>query len=192
MSYYGTLHHKMWYHSSLCHFNCNPGRAHTSDSNLCCYQSIIIIWVAVLLIHLFGRESKSYPGVQYDVSHLCVYTNRCGAGMTDNLPTKRSYLTRTQCSDNISIITGDPNDITATFRQYIIIYCICVSTYVLLVSNEYLILLLLKHAVTVWYIAQYTIILTWMLSLPSVFFFVLFEFVHLLFVCWYWGCSQEW
>lgn len=45
-----------------------------ATSNLYYYQSMITIIVAVLLIRLFGRKSKSYPGVQYDVSHLCVYT----------------------------------------------------------------------------------------------------------------------
>lgn len=56
----------------------------------------------------------------------------------------------------------------------IIIYCICVSTYVLLASNEYLILRLLKHTVTIWYIAVYTNILTWMLSLYHLFYLNLF------------------
>lgn len=39
--------------------------------------------------------------------------------MTDNLSTE-SFLPHTsECSDNISIIRGSPNDIIVRFRQYI-------------------------------------------------------------------------
>lgn len=69
-----TLYHETWYQSALCLLNYIPERAHMWDSNLHYYQSMITIIVAVLLIHVFGRKSKSYPGVQCDVSHLRVYT----------------------------------------------------------------------------------------------------------------------
>ncbi len=62
---HATRYHKTWY---------IPERAHMSHTNLHYYQSMIAIIEAVLLIHVFGMKSKSHPGVQYDVSHLCVYT----------------------------------------------------------------------------------------------------------------------
>lgn len=78
--------HEILHQRHLSWLNCRA--AHMSGFNLHHYPSMLPITVAVLLIHVFGNKSKSHPGVQCDVSHLCVYTHRCGAQMTDNLSTK--------------------------------------------------------------------------------------------------------
>lgn len=100
--------------------------AHNSDSNLYYYQSMITIIVAILLIHVFGRKSKSYPGVQYDVSHLCVYSQLDVGHCWQIISLPRAFTSYAWVQDNISFITGNPNDITVSFREYIIIYSICV------------------------------------------------------------------
>lgn len=59
-------------------------REHTCQTPIYTYyQSMITIMVAVLLIHVFGRKSKSHPGVRCDVSHLRVCTHKQMWGTDD-------------------------------------------------------------------------------------------------------------
>lgn len=79
--------------------------------------------MAILLIHVFGMKSKSYPGVLCDVSHLCVHINRCGAYMTDNLSRKYFY------SSHLSVVMRSllSQQVLLSATDNSAIYIICTS-----------------------------------------------------------------
>lgn len=126
LSYCNTRCHKTWYPSALCLLSCIPERGRTSDSNLRYYQSVITVIVAVLLIHISGRKSKSHPGVQHDVSHLCVYTQTdVGQGWQI-----MSLPHTSERSDNISFIMGLPAMTSLSGSDSTLLFTVSVNTLV--------------------------------------------------------------
>lgn len=156
MSYRNTLHHKTWYQSALCHFNYIPERAHVrlqfrllSEHNN----------------HTSGRPPDSRIWQEIKVISrcsvwcqpcVCVHTNRCGAGMTDNLSTKRFYLTHLSAVQFLlsqaalmTSLSGSDSTLLFTVSVYTPMYCMYIWVFNLTFEE----ISVLQYTVIVWYIA---------------------------------------
>lgn len=90
---------------------------------------------------------------------VCVHTNRCGAGMTDNLSTKRFYLTHLSAvtafllSQAVLMTSVSGSDSTLLFTVSVYKPMYCMYIWVFNLAFEEISVLQLQYTVIVWYIA---------------------------------------